>query len=105
MSIDYKEIKNNEEIRAFIRKGNANLRVLGFTDHSEAHSGLVAERAACLLAEMGYSEEEQNLARIAGFMHDIGCRIWSFVGGFYIKKHGHFHRRPRHDCISNCTSR
>lgn len=75
MSISYNEIKKNEEIRAFIRKGNANLGVLGFTDHSEAHSGLVAERAAYILREMGYSEHEQELAKIAGFMHDIGNAI------------------------------
>lgn len=75
MSISYSEIKKNEEIRAFIRKGNANLGVLGFTDHSEAHSGLVAERAAYILQEMGYSEHEQELVKIAGFMHDIGNTI------------------------------
>lgn len=72
MKISYNEIKKNEEIRAYIRKGNANLEVLGFTDHSEAHSGLVAERAAYILGELGYSEQEKELARIAGFMHDIG---------------------------------
>lgn len=75
MSIDYKEIRNDKEILAFIRKGNANLKLLGYTDHSEAHSGLVAERAAYILAEMGYSKQEQNLAKIAGFMHDIGNAI------------------------------
>lgn len=73
--ISYKEIRNNEEIRSFIKKGNENLGVLGFTDHSEAHSGLVAHRAAYILEEMGYSEHEQELARIAGFMHDIGNTI------------------------------
>lgn len=75
MSVNYKQIKNNEEILAFIRKGNANLQVLGFTDHSVAHSGLVADRAACILSEMGFSEHEQELAKIAGFMHDIGNAI------------------------------
>ena len=73
--MNYSDIRKNEEIRAFIRKGNANLRVLGYTDHSEAHTGLVAERAAYILAEMGYSQHEQELARIAGFMHDIGNAI------------------------------
>ena len=42
----YSEIRKNEEVLAFIKKGNANLGAMGFTDHSEAHSGLVAERAA-----------------------------------------------------------
>lgn len=71
----YEEIKKNEEVLALIKKGNANLHVLGFTDHSEAHTSLVAERAAMILKEFGYSEHEQELVKIAGFMHDIGNAI------------------------------
>ena len=32
----YSEIRKNEEVLAFIKKGNANLEAMGFTDHSEA---------------------------------------------------------------------
>lgn len=71
----YEQIKNNEEIRALIKKGNDNLGILGYTDHSEAHTALVAEHAAKILAEFGYGEKEQELAKIAGFMHDIGNAI------------------------------
>lgn len=71
----YEDIKKNEEVRALIKKGNANLHVLGFTEHSEAHTALVAERAAMILKEFGYSEHEQELVKIAGFMHDIGNAI------------------------------
>lgn len=75
MSITYREIRENEEIRAYIRKGNANLAFLGYTDHSEAHCALVAEQAGWLLQELGYAEKEVELVRIAGFMHDIGNAI------------------------------
>ena len=68
----YQDILKNEEVNAYIKKGNANLDVLGFTDHSQAHSGLVAERAADILEKLGYNEHEMELARIAGYMHDIG---------------------------------
>ena len=68
----YQEIRKNEEVLAYIRKGNADLGVLGYTDHSEAHTVLVAERAAFILEQFGYSEQDKELARIAGFMHDIG---------------------------------
>ena len=73
--ITYQEIKKNEEIREYIRKGNANLGTLGFTDHSEAHTALVAETAAQILETLGYSEREIELVKIAGFMHDIGNAI------------------------------
>ena len=71
----YEEIKGNEEVNAFIRKGNANLGVLGFTDHSKAHTGFVAERAAMLLETFGYSAHEIELVKIAGYMHDIGNAV------------------------------
>ncbi len=71
----YQEIKENAEVRAFIKKGNAYLDTLGYTDHSEAHCALVAERAADILRKYGYSEHEVELAKIAGFMHDIGNGI------------------------------
>ena len=71
----YQEIKHNEEVRALLEKGNQNLGVLGFTDHSEAHCALVAERAAYILRKLGYSDHEEELAKIAGFMHDIGNAV------------------------------
>ena len=71
----YQEIRNHPEVRALLARGNYNLGVLGFTDHSEAHCTLVAERAAYILRKLGFSEKEQELAKIAGFMHDIGNAI------------------------------
>lgn len=71
----YQEMKKNEEVIALIEKGNANLKVLGFTDHSQAHCDLVAERAAYILERFGYSEHDRELAKIAGFMHDIGNAV------------------------------
>ena len=71
----YEQILNHAEVRALLERGNENLDVLGFTDHSAAHCALVAERAAYILRKTGHSEQEIELARIAGFMHDIGNAI------------------------------
>ena len=71
----YDQICRDEEVLALLEKGNANLGVLGFTDHSKAHCALVADRAAYILKTLGFSQEEQELAKIAGFMHDIGNAI------------------------------
>ncbi len=70
--VTYNDIRQNEEIKAYIRQADKNLEVLGYTDHSAAHTALVAERAAYILATLGYSEREQELVKIAGYMHDIG---------------------------------
>lgn len=71
----YKEIRKNEEVRAYLKKGNENLGVLGYTDHSEVHCVLVAERAAYILKKLDYTEHDIELAKIAGMMHDIGNAI------------------------------
>lgn len=71
----YKEIKKNEEVLAFLKKGNDDLGVLGYTDHSKAHCTVVAERAAYILKTFGYSKHDIELAKIAGFMHDIGNAV------------------------------
>lgn len=70
--VTYQEIRENEEVREYISKGNANLGVLGYTDHSVAHCAIVAEEAGKILQVFGYTEHEIELAKIAGFMHDIG---------------------------------
>ena len=71
----YQEIKKNEEVRAYLKKGNDNLGVLGYTDHSKAHCAVVAERAGLILKKLEYPEETIELAKIAGFMHDIGNAV------------------------------
>lgn len=72
ISLNYKEILQNEEVKAYLKKGNENLGVLGYTDHSEKHCIIVAKRAGRILAEFGYSKHEIELAEIAGALHDIG---------------------------------
>lgn len=71
----YKEIRRNKEINAYIEKGNQNLGILGFTDHSEKHCALVARQAGLILQKFGFSEHDIELAKIAGYMHDIGNAI------------------------------
>ncbi len=71
----YEEILHHEEVLALLERGNENLGVLGFTDHSKAHCALVAERAGYILRKLGYSDHDEELAKIAGFMHDIGNAI------------------------------
>ena len=71
----YEEIKKHPEVTALLERGDYNLGVLGFTDHSMAHCALVAERAAYILRKLGYSDHEEELAKIAGCMHYIGNAI------------------------------
>ena len=71
----YKDIKHNEEVNELLKKGNQNLGLLGYTDHSQAHCVRVAETAAHILKKFGYPEHDIELARIAGYLHDIGNAV------------------------------
>ena len=70
--IRYADVKNDENIREYIRRADASLIALGYTEHSFAH----VERVACgveyILTELGYPERDVELAKIAAYLHDIG---------------------------------
>lgn len=73
--MDYKKVLENKEVKAFLKKGNENLGILGYTDHSEKHCAIVAKRAGEILEKFGYSKHEIELAQTAGVLHDIGNAI------------------------------
>ena len=68
----YKEIRQDEAVKTYIRQADASLEALEYTEHSFAHVGRVAEIAGDILQTLGYPAREAELARIAGYLHDIG---------------------------------
>lgn len=72
MNVTYETIRTNDEINTYIRQADASMSAMGFTEHSFAHVSKCAKDASELLSALGYSEREVELARIAGYMHDIG---------------------------------
>lgn len=74
-NISYNDIKNNEMINHYIDRANFVTGAMGYTEHSRAHATLVAETAGNILKKLNYSKREIELAKIAGYMHDIGNTI------------------------------
>lgn len=70
--ISYEDIRSNKDIRVYIEEADASLNELGYTEHSFAHTTLAAETAGRILSAVGADEHTVELAKIAGFMHDIG---------------------------------
>lgn len=72
MKITYQDVIKEQAVKTYIKKADESLLALGYTEHSFAHVGKVAQEAARILITLGYSEREAELARIAGYLHDIG---------------------------------
>lgn len=68
----YEQVKQDEAVRIYIAQADASLSALGFTEHSFAHVTKVAETAGYILRTLHYPERTVELAKIAGFLHDIG---------------------------------
>ena len=73
--LTFKEIRDNEELQLLIENGNSVLKELGFTEHSRRHAAKVAQCAGKILKELGYKKHEIELAKAAGYMHDIGNSV------------------------------
>lgn len=70
--ITLEDVKKSEELQQLILGSQAQLAALGYTEHSIRHVSIVSERAGNVLEGLGYNSERIELARIAGYMHDIG---------------------------------
>lgn len=71
-AITLDDVKSNPQIDEFIKRSTEHLRLYHYTDHGIDHADLVAKRARYLAKEIGFSKNEQELAGIAGFTHDMG---------------------------------
>jgi metal-dependent HD superfamily phosphatase/phosphodiesterase len=53
--LTYDDIRNNAEIKTYITKADESLAALGYTEHSFAHVGLVAENCGYILQTLGFA--------------------------------------------------
>ena len=70
--VSFEDIRSNEAVCTYIRAADESLNALGYTEHSFAHVTRVADTSSRILLKLGYSPREAELARIAGYLHDIG---------------------------------
>jgi len=70
--LTFETVRNDAAVKVYIERANESLRALGYTEHSFPHVMKVADTASRILESLGYSDREAELARIAGYLHDIG---------------------------------
>lgn len=70
--ITLEQLRQDDAINTFITRADESLAALGYTEHSFAHVTKVAETAGDILRTLGYPPHDVELARVAGYLHDIG---------------------------------
>ncbi len=70
--ITYEQIKKHPAVQVYIAEADRSLDALSYTEHSFAHATKVAVTAGEILAKLGYDAHTVELAKIAGYLHDIG---------------------------------
>jgi len=68
-------VKDYPRVKVFVRKADEALAEIGYTEHGERHVTLVSNIAYNILKRLGHPEREAELARIAGYLHDIGNAV------------------------------
>lgn len=70
--LTYETVSKSETIRTYITRADESLGALGFTEHSFSHVIHVARMAGYIMQTLGYDMRTVELAKIAGYLHDIG---------------------------------
>lgn len=70
--ITLEDVKKNPEVQELVIGAQKQLDALGYTEHSVRHVSIVSNRAGKILECLGYDSHRVELAKIAGYLHDIG---------------------------------
>ena len=71
----YDDVRKDEAVNVYIKSADEALVALGYTEHSFVHVTHVARTAGEILEKLGHPKRVQELAMIAGHLHDIGNLI------------------------------
>jgi len=73
--LSIKDVFKDNEVRLLLEASALQMTSLGYTEHSFRHCRLVSNKCGDILARLDYPERVVELARIAGYLHDIGNAV------------------------------
>lgn len=68
----FESLRRDPEVLGLIDAADRTLGAMNYTDHGRRHVTLVAVNGAKLLADLKHDDRAQELAAVAGLLHDIG---------------------------------
>lgn len=75
MPVALAEVEADPAVRAYLTAADEAFARIGYKEHGYRHAKLTASIAGNVLRYLGHPERDQELARIAGFLHDIGNAV------------------------------
>ncbi|MDR0977840.1 MAG: HD domain-containing protein [Endomicrobium sp.] len=73
--LTFKGIRSNSEIQTYLEFTDKAFALMGYKEHGQGHAIRSAETAGKVLKSLGYSKREQELTKIAAYLHDIGNTV------------------------------
>ena len=71
-SITLGDIQSDPQLSLYIASADRVMDAMGYTEHGFRHAHLVGKIAYQVLRRLGFSQREAELARVAGYLHDMG---------------------------------
>lgn len=90
IAVRAQDVIADPDVLTLIDKSDEYLDAIGYTYHGRGHVTRVARRAGYILEKLGAGAPEINLAKIAGYLHDIGN---------VVHREGH----PQHSALMSFT--
>jgi len=73
--ITFEQVINDPFTETYLKTADSNFAAIGYKEHGLRHAKLTSDIAHNVLKFLGYPERDAELARIAGYLHDIGNAI------------------------------
>ena len=70
--IAFDAVRNHPHVEILMDKANEFTGVAGYTEHGRRHGKVVGKTARNILKCLGDDDRQQELAAVAGYLHDIG---------------------------------
>lgn len=68
----FNRVRQDADVNIYISEQNRVMQALHYTEHSFVHVGIVAQRTAYILTQLGRDDHTVDLAMTAAELHDIG---------------------------------
>lgn len=71
----FESVSKDKSVLEYLSQADRNFKALGYTEQGILHAQRTASLTEEILKKLEYPEESIDIAKVAGFLHDIGCAI------------------------------